>query len=84
MEWKSAEDAPISYEYKNMEWTGTTWLDLKTRETVYSESNMTFGLHMDMGIKIVAPSEVDIVLELVRDDEADDARDEEESPETEE
>jgi hypothetical protein len=62
---ESGEDAAFKVVYKDVDWTGDLWIDLKTRETVLSDSTMKFTMEMDMGIKIVAPSEVRTVMELL-------------------
>jgi len=65
MSLEPGDDAAIEVVYKDVDWKGDLWIDLETRETVLSDSTIKFTMEMDMGMKIVAPSEVRTVIELL-------------------
>lgn len=72
---EAAADAEMAVEIKNVDWKGSMWLDLKTRETVYSEMTMKYDLAMAiMDMEIITPSKVTAKVELLGE-EADKAED---------
>jgi hypothetical protein len=72
---EAAADAEMAIEVKNVDWKGSMWLDLKTRETVYSEMSMKYDLAMAMmDMEFVMPSKVTVKIELLGE-EADKAED---------
>ena len=50
----------------DVEMNGTMFLDLDSRETVFSEMVMKMTMELDMGIKVKTPSTVTTTLEASR------------------
>jgi hypothetical protein len=67
MSLEQGEDAAFKVAYKDVDWKGDLWIDVETRETVLSDTTLKFTMEMDMGMKIVAPSEVRMVFELIQE-----------------
>ncbi len=59
------------FEFKDVDWKGTLWIDIATRETVYSESKMKSEMIMNLGGEVKVPSEVITRVELLPAKDAD-------------
>ncbi|MCA8919188.1 MAG: hypothetical protein KDB32_08920 [Planctomycetes bacterium] len=71
VEFTSEEDAAFEVSISDVEMNGTMFLDLDSRETVFSEMVMKMTMELDMGIKVKTPSTVTTTLELLDGEEAD-------------
>jgi hypothetical protein len=61
-----------SFQYKDVDWKGDVWVDLKTREVVCEDSVMKFTMTMKFGnTEIKSPSKTHTKMELVTEEKKD-------------